>query len=293
MLLNNGANVGAKDDKGETALTLADSTLEIIPDLIKNTRRLSYLAQLGENGDVLDLLAKGTPFEAKNDQGRNALHRAAQNGNIEVVKSLLAHGANVHITDKMGDTPLHLAAINSAMWRSRVVEILLKNGANVEAKNNKHETALKLYDHWNMGISTNSIQKAVNLLNASKEANIKAVKDLLKQDARFEAKDNEGKTALHWAAENGFLEIVEALLKKGAKIETKDNNGKTALDWAKSNRHADVIDSLLKKHIVVEKKQSIDLTDLHESTSYSHKKAVKSMPSFGATIEAEEDDISN
>ncbi len=52
------------------------------------------------------------------------------------------------------------------------------------------------------------------------------------------AKDNNGKTALHVACDNGAsLEIIECLCEKGGKdlIMAKDNNGWTALHWACSS----------------------------------------------------------
>jgi ankyrin repeat protein len=55
---------------------------------------------------------------------------------------------------------------------------------------------------------------------------------LLDNDADIEAKDNNGKTALLWAAERGRKPVVQLLLDEDADIEAKDNNGKTALLWA-------------------------------------------------------------
>lgn len=54
----------------------------------------------------------------------------------------------------------------------------------------------------------------------------------------------DGRTALHWAAQKGFVELAEALLAKGATTTIKDNEGQTPLDIAQSN-HQEVIASLL------------------------------------------------
>jgi Ankyrin repeats (many copies) len=43
-----------------------------------------------------------------------------------------------------------------------------------------------------------------------------------------------GRTALHWAAQEGHRAVVELLLEKGADVEARDNDGRTALHFAES-----------------------------------------------------------
>jgi len=42
--------------------------------------------------------------------GRTALHEAAANGNLQVIHTLIAHGAKINARNSTGETPLHLAA---------------------------------------------------------------------------------------------------------------------------------------------------------------------------------------
>ena len=53
-----------------------------------------------------------------------------------------------------------------------------------------------------------------------------------------------GYTPLMEAAVRGHSEIVRVLIKNGARIDLKDNNGKTALQMAESNNHREVIQIL-------------------------------------------------
>lgn len=55
---------------------------------------------------------------------------ASENGNLELVKYLIKHGANVHAHR---EAPLRMAASNGHL---KVVEYLLDNGANPSAQNN-------------------------------------------------------------------------------------------------------------------------------------------------------------
>ena len=48
------------------------------------------------------------------------------------------------------------------------------------------------------------------------------------------ARDEEGKTPLHIAAEKNHLYAARILLERGAKVMPKDNIGKTPLDYAES-----------------------------------------------------------
>ena len=52
-------------------------------------------------------------------------------------------------------------------------------------------------------------------------------------------------TALHVAAQNGFLAISELLLASGAQASLTDNAGMTPLDYALDNNHHDVCQLLL------------------------------------------------
>ncbi|SPJ88067.1 uncharacterized protein FTOL_12536 [Fusarium torulosum] len=63
--------------------------------------------------------------------GITLTHIAALKGNVESLKLLLEHNADVNAADERGGTPLHLAARNS---NPDCVSLLLQHGANVNAK---------------------------------------------------------------------------------------------------------------------------------------------------------------
>jgi hypothetical protein len=56
---------------------------------------------------VRHLLARGADPNAKGDMGQPPLHIAAYWGNLEIVQSLLKGGANVNATDNVGWTAIH------------------------------------------------------------------------------------------------------------------------------------------------------------------------------------------
>lgn len=85
-------------------------------------------------------IAAGTDVNQKGTfAGLTPLHRAAYYGLTDLVKLLLAHGADVHATEEVGWTPLHYAA---AMSHPEIVELLLTEGADIDAKDNGGDTPL-------------------------------------------------------------------------------------------------------------------------------------------------------
>jgi hypothetical protein len=78
---------------------------------------------------------------ADHTSGRRALHEAAEQGGLEIVKMLLARGAEVDARDKWIQTPLHRAAFQGEL---RVAEVLLKRGADVNAKTSDEKSPLDL-----------------------------------------------------------------------------------------------------------------------------------------------------
>ena len=87
--------------------------------------------------------------------GNSALHFAVLNGNIEMVKYLLAKGANVNAQNIDGDTPLHLAA---KQGNQSIIFGLLINGSDPAIENYNRETVLHIaLEHpasWNMFMHT-------------------------------------------------------------------------------------------------------------------------------------------
>ena len=68
-----------------------------------------------------------------------SIHKAAGEGNIEVVKQHLAAGTDVNAKNDGGYTPLDYAAFNG---HKEIVELLIAKGADVNAKNVDGETPL-------------------------------------------------------------------------------------------------------------------------------------------------------
>lgn len=107
VLVQAGAELGAKDKKGRTALTYAKEA--------KFKRVVAYLE---------------AAYEQRDAAGELTLREAAATGTVYRVKALLESGADIEQSDEHGETPLMLAV---AAGHVEVVRMLCEAGANVHA----------------------------------------------------------------------------------------------------------------------------------------------------------------
>lgn len=101
-----------------------------------------------------DCLSKGSPSTenpvADEKWPGEKLHSKIRWNKIDEVEDILKRGTSVNIKDpKNGNQPIHISAQNGFV---ELTELLLKKGANVDAQNNKDNTALHMameYDcYW-------------------------------------------------------------------------------------------------------------------------------------------------
>jgi len=147
FLIKKGVNVNLKDSEGKTALLWASSnSLENAKILILNGAKVNESAidgmtpfiqsTLGFSSgkvpiDMCELLRKnGANINAELKRQSalkwTALHYAAANGDAELVKYLIKHGANVNKATGEGSSPLFLAKLGGY---DEVVKILKNAGA--------------------------------------------------------------------------------------------------------------------------------------------------------------------
>ena len=160
------------------------------------------------------------PLPAKKTKpATEAFFGAALNGDIQTVEAELAAGVDVNATNLNGQnqTALMLAAYNG---HTKLVERLIDRGGKVNHLDTTGRTAL-------MYCSSGPFPETVQLLIA-KGAKVNLVDN------------NEGWTALMFAAAEGLAPNVKLLLDNGADTTPKDIDGDTAASFAANNGHTAV-----------------------------------------------------
>ena len=181
-LLDNGANVNARDAEGNTPLILA-----------------SFYA----TPQCLELLMeRGADVNAANKAGATALIRAATS--YEKTRLLVAAGAKVRVRTALGNAPLILAARRAG--NSRTVQLLLQCGANPTERNDVGVSPLL------SGAASGDLETVRLLLGAGAKAN-----DFPKSNQPRTADIAAGfRTPLMWAAYHNDVRMVHLLLEQGA-----------------------------------------------------------------------------
>jgi ankyrin repeat protein len=209
----------------------------------------------------------GLVFSRDSSYGSTALHWAAGKGRKEIVELLLANGADVNAKNKDGETPLYLAARDGRM---DAVELLLTKGADVNAKNKDGETPLYL-------VAGDGRKDVVELL--------------LAKGADVNAKDKDRFPALHRAASRGHKEIVELLLANGADVNAKEKDDYTTLHWAvgigdTGIGRKEIVELLLAKGADVNAKDKYGCTALYWAAGKGRKEIVELLLAKGADVNA-------
>ena len=167
---------------------------------------------------------------------------ALGNSDVKVIELLLKKGADIQAKNENEKTAFMYAAEENS--NPEVIETLLKNGANIEAKAKYGLTAL--------------------ICAAYRNKNPEVIETLIKNGANIEAKNKYGLTALMYAAYgNKNPEVIETLIENGANIEAKDKDGTTALMFAAyRNKNPEVIETLIENGANIEAKDKDGTTAL-------------------------------
>ena len=92
-----------------------------------NDRALLEASKKGDNAQIISLLENGSNINTLDENGRQPISYATENGHTAIVEELLDRGATgIDASDKFGWQPIHLAAQNG---HTAIVELLLDRGA--------------------------------------------------------------------------------------------------------------------------------------------------------------------
>jgi ankyrin repeat protein len=239
----------AREGDVESARLLIEAGAKVNDKLPDGTTALIEAAYSGQGAVGRMLLDKGAdPNDA--EIGYTALHVAVLRGDLDLVKALLAHKANPNLmltratqtkranghefemlAPMLGSTPYMLAAqyLENDMMRA-----LAAAGADTRLPKKDGTTPLMLA--VGMMASTQVDRRSHRVLDGARIEDegqvLQGVKTALSLGADINAVNQQGDTALHSAAAQGFNQVVQLLADSGAALSVKNKRGLTPLSLA-------------------------------------------------------------
>lgn len=259
MLFNAGAKL-QRCDRHILFIPIADNRVQVTELLIRKGVSPTAIiegmtpiewAEAYRSKSVVDVLVKhgAKPVSPKEAAQLRFIHSAGRSSektarleqkNIIIMEKALEDGATVNGKNSKGQTALCEAATNGCSLEGYITVIyLLQKGGHPNLESNK-----RFRDLAGIPLHHAIASMSYTFSRDRKVYSKLVVEALLKAGAHVSSRGDNGQTPLHIASKNNGLVSAEMLIKAGAKIMDKDDIGKTPLDYAES---AEMI-KLLKSH---------------------------------------------
>lgn len=210
-----------------------------------------------------ELLRVGTDLTQSDEMDQTPLHLAASLGCDDMMPLILQQGAVVDALDSQRRTPFHLAATRRSFAS---VEVLLAAGADL---------SLRFGDEDESALETAAIYGDVDVMRA-----------IVRHGVDVNARDSEGFTALHAAAENNQEGAIDVLIAAGADVNARGGGGKgkTPLYLASASGSLEAALALLRNGADVHELASYRRTALHVAAKRGHTDIVNALLDAGARL---------
>lgn len=234
---------------------LLSVVLLILLASLANASSIHRGAISGDVESVSRSIEGGEKIDAFNEYGMTPLQLACFYGKTEVVRFLVAKGADVNLptSGTISKRPIHVAA---QVGNLEIMKVLASHGADLTARDSHGDGAtvlniaadrgyvelvIWLIDSQHLDVDIRGASLETPLMDAAAKGQLLVMRALLVRGAKVNTGDGFLKMPLHWAAEKGQLEAVKMLLVFGAyKQYVEGLKGKTAAQLAQENGHRDV-----------------------------------------------------
>ena len=211
---------------------------------------------------------KNADPHARDRLGRTPLHVAAERGDTHAIRRLLVRGADIRAqvrSDETASSDWGNTPLHAAALsgHSAAVRLLLERGADPNARNDRGATPLHL---------------------AVEHSHIVAM--LLDGGADRDVRDGQRRTILHYAAIGAADQTLALVLDRGADADARDNLGRTALYLAAECNDAVGVAKLAGGGADPGIGDSLGLTPLHLATRYTRQDVLRALIAAGAPLNA-------
>ncbi|XP_028162834.1 E3 ubiquitin-protein ligase MIB1 isoform X5 [Ostrinia furnacalis] len=228
--------------------------------------------------------------------GHTALQAAAQNGHVEVIRTLVEVGAEADAEDRDGDRAAHHAAFGD---EPAALRALAAAGADLNARNRRRQTPLHIaVNKGHLGVVRTLLQLGVHpslqdsegdtpLHDAISKKRDDMLSMLLEHGADMTLTNNNGFNALHHAALRGNPSAMKIMLSKLPRswiVDDAKDDGYTALHLAALNNHAEVAELLVRGGARPDLQNANLQTALHLAVERQHTQIVRLLVAHGADL---------
>ncbi len=207
-------------------------------------------------------------MEELNNEGKAAIHLAAENDSFSAIKKMAEMGVNMNLTTDspsvVGNTPLHLACMNQCV---EAVKALIEANADESIRNAEEETAAhSVFSDYRKfdGERSYEIIKVLNnvdepmgkegmtpfmLMLRKDPYNVKEFTELfMEKGVDLDHADNKGNTPLIIHADRRCdRDVIKMFIKAGADINARNEKGNSVLYYALKKGDCELARLLIKK----------------------------------------------
>ncbi|MDD5260818.1 MAG: DUF1266 domain-containing protein [Methylacidiphilales bacterium] len=189
-------------------------------------------------------LSQGASLTYRNSYTETALMNAADTGQTDVVRFLLAKGADPAVSNKDNRTALTFALIGRHQASALLLLDAMQDSNSLKASDKFGDNYLT----WAAGYDGRE-----------------AVRRLMERKVPVDLPGRDGETALSYAAENDLPEMMEILLSYKANPNLPDKEGKTPYAHAAEWAHVELMNRLVKAGAIA-KKTCLKLPNISSNT---------------------------
>lgn len=290
-------NVAIKSGNSEavTVLLMANANPNMLKDCWSPLKDAVYLDSI----DMARVLLKAGADPCLNEKGSSPFIMAAENINLEMVSEMLSHKPDINLVNpdpaSHERTALSIAAHNGQL---NMVKLLLEHGAKIkdgyvlDVAEQGHVNVLQPFGYCGADIRAYDKFGNTSLIWAASKGHIEVVKMLLSildVDVEYinHKNNTKGGTTLRYAAKHGYTAIMDALLgaNVGATVLDKDNGD--ALKIAVWHGHLETVKRLFAApEVNIESPGYGGATALCTAAERGHERIVKFLLDNGANSHA-------